>query len=264
MDIERVIEIFLQRDLKGILVTDAKGRILYEDAKSSLINMDSSNWEIACPPAEEGQKAVEWELMDPKSQKAYMIVSSTFETEKGLIQIHHLTDVTICIDIYRNISAYSKSLREEKEHDNMTSLLNKGKFLEYKRTLFRKCDSIAIFNMDINNLKQMNDTLGHSAGDLLIKKAADSLLAVTARNILAFRVGGDEFYLVALHLSQKEAEELLMKWQESLDKQNRKDDGIICEMACGMAFAEKEYDLESLLETADQRMYEDKRRKKES
>jgi diguanylate cyclase (GGDEF)-like protein len=166
--------------------------------------------------------------------------------------------------MFRDVTDYSKELKIAKEHDGLTGLFNKRKFLELKQSLFRGQKTIAVFNFDVNNLKQMNDTYGHEMGDRLIKKAADSLKAIEARNVLAFRVGGDEFVVVALHVDNEGAERIRKKWEDALEDLNSRSDDIICVIACGMAFGEEGFDLEQILALADQRMYEDKKRKKES
>ncbi len=144
----------------------------------------------------------------------------------------------------------------------MTGLYNKGKFLSLRQSLFRKQKSLAVFNMDVNNLKYVNDNFGHEAGDKQIRKAADSFRQIEARNVLPVRVGGDEFIVAALQLSREEAEQLRARWEAGLAELNRADDGIRCVIACGMAYDEEGYDLEALLAEADKRMYEDKIAKK--
>ena len=110
-------------------------------------------------------------------------------------------DTSLYMDLVRDMGEYSKTLQAEKEHDALTGLYNKGKFLAMKKSLFRNQKTIAVFNMDVNNLKHMNDEHGHEAGDRLIIKAAESLKKIEARNIIPFRVGGDEFVVVAIHVS---------------------------------------------------------------
>lgn len=83
----------------------------------------------------------------------------------------------------------------ESEHDKMTGLFNKGKYMSLLEQRFGNPSAIAIYNMDVNNLKYMNDTYGHEMGDRLIVKAAESLKAVQSENIIGFRLGGDEFIL---------------------------------------------------------------------
>ena len=104
--------------------------------------------------------------------------------------------------------------------------------------------------------------VGHEVGDRLIRKAAESLRRIESRNIMAFRTGGDEFILIALHVSREEAEEIREKWEAGLEELNRKDDGIRCVIACGFAYGENGYNLDEIFSQADERMYEDKKVKK--
>jgi diguanylate cyclase (GGDEF)-like protein len=146
----------------------------------------------------------------------------------------------------------------------MTGLFNKGKFMELKNILFPKQETIAVFNMDLNFLKQTNDTYGHEAGDRLIRKAAESLKRIEARNVIPFRIGGDEFLVAAIHVNRAEAEKIRLAWEKALEELNREEDGIPCTVACGFAFGEKGYDLEKVLAEADRAMYENKRKMKET
>ena len=131
-----------------------------------------------------------------------------------------------------------------------------------KQSLFCRQKAIAVFNMDVNNLKYMNDNFGHEAGDKLIRKAAESMKRIQARNVMPFRVGGDEFVIVALHVDRAGAERLRETWEAALAELNRQEDGVPCVIACGLAYAEGDYDLEAVLAEADKRMYEDKKAKK--
>ena len=119
-----------------------------------------------------------------------------------------------------------------------------------------------MFNMDVNNLKQMNDQFGHDAGDRLLRKAAESMKRIEARNIIPFRIGGDEFVVVAIHVNREGAEKILKDWEEGLAELNRKDSETCCEIACGFAFGEKGFNLEEVFAEADRLMYEDKKAKK--
>ena len=96
----------------------------------------------------------------------------------------------------------------DSEHDKLTGLYNKGKFLDMKSDDFGHPDQIVVFNMDVNNLKLTNDLKGHEAGDQLIIRAASSVLSVTSDRVLGFRLGGDEFMIVALDCSEAEGEEV--------------------------------------------------------
>lgn len=151
----------------------------------------------------------------------------------------------------------------EKEHDAMTGLYNKGKYLELIEGEYQKLESIAIFNMDVNGLKEVNDNLGHEAGDKLISKTAKSIVSVQNDKIKGFRIGGDEFMLIGENLSKDEASELKEKWMNAVSELNKEDD-TETKIACGMVYGEKGYVLSELLKEADKQMYDDKKRLKDS
>lgn len=263
IDPDQAILHFFRDEIGGILINDGTGNILYEDAVTAFIRREKTNWKAACPKPVRGQKAEMWDLLRSETGKTYMVVSSTFDHDGELIQIHHLVDTSLYMDLYRDLTEYSKILRTEKDHDGLTGLYNRGKYNEMMRTLFSKQETIAVYNMDVNNLKQVNDTEGHEAGDRLLKKAAESLKKIEARNIIPFRTGGDEFILIAIHVNRAEAEKILAAWREGLAELNRREDGIYCEIACGFVYGEKGYILEDVLALADQLMYEDKVAKKQ-
>ena len=261
-ELNDIILRFFLEDVGGILITDSEGKVIFEDSKAHLVRQENTNWSAACPPPREGQRGERWDLLHKDSGKTYMVVSSTLPEEGRTLQLHHLADSSEYIELFHKMGDFSRVMRHEKEHDGLTGLFNKGKFMELKASLFKNQDSIAVFNMDVNNLKFMNDNFGHEAGDALINKAAESLRRIEARNVLTFRVGGDEFMVIALHLSREEALRLKTAWEEGLAELNRRDDGVNCVVACGFAHGEEGYDLEELLAEADRKMYEDKKAKK--
>ena len=151
----------------------------------------------------------------------------------------------------------------ESEHDKLTGLYNKGKYLARLKNEYPHLESVAIFNFDVNYLKQTNDTHGHEAGDRLLMKAAASIRKVTADDVHGYRLGGDEYLMIACNGKAADVEPLKARWEEALAEVNRGvNDGIPCIVAVGTAFAEKPYDFAELMKIADARMYEDKRRKK--
>ena len=262
MKMDELILRFFKEDIGGILITGQNGEILYEDEKTSFIRTEKTNWESSCPEPRDGQKGERWDLVRSENGKTYMVTTSAFTDGEELKQIHHLADTSDYTELYRNMSDYSRMLRNQKDYDGLTGLYNRGKFMEMKRTLFRTQDEIAIFNMDVNNLKQVNDTLGHEAGDRLLRKAAESLKRIEARNVIPFRTGGDEFIVAVVHVNREDAEKIRHDWEKALAELNEAEDGLPCTVACGFAFGEKGYDLEEILARADQAMYEDKKKKK--
>ncbi|MEH7379318.1 EAL domain-containing protein [Bacillus sp. JJ1533] len=83
-------------------------------------------------------------------------------------------------------------------YDSLTYLPNRYFFQNYLRELIRNnIDSqIAVIFIDLNQFKQINDTLGHDAGDMLLKATGNKLKKLQADNRQVFRLGGDEFVVV--------------------------------------------------------------------
>lgn len=85
-------------------------------------------------------------------------------------------------------------------HDGLTGLYNRVAFMKYAYEIFHDASvgasKHAIFFIDLDNFKNINDTLGHDYGDLLLKDVSDRMLScVTSDDILA-RNGGDEFLIL--------------------------------------------------------------------
>lgn len=148
------------------------------------------------------------------------------------------------------------------EHDQLTGLYNKGKYLSMCKEVFPNLDSIGIFNMDVNNLKKLNDTYGHEAGDKLLIKAADSISAVTNQKVYGFRMGGDEYLMIAMNVTKTQVDSIRASWEAELARLNTLNDGIECIVAVGVVYAEKPYDYAEIFKKADELMYEDKKAKK--
>ena len=171
--------------------------------------------------------------------------------------------------VYNVIRLYIENgiLREkiiyENEHDKLTDLYNKGKYMSLRESDFGSPKCLAIFNFDVNNLKKVNDTKGHEAGDQLIISAADSIHGITDDKIMGFRMGGDEFLVIAPDITREEADKKYEEWLDIVDRINSEqtDEDIV--IACGRAYGEGKYDLDLLLQSADEDMYLNKKKLKE-
>lgn len=207
---------------------------------------DENTYNLLCSGDVSGQKFAIYLSVCPKMDREAM-------EEKTLVSV---------IKIYAENVLMREKLIYENEHDHLTGLYNKGKYLERIEHEYPYKKSIAIFNFDVNNLKTMNDKYGHEAGDKLIIKAADSIRKVTSNNVHGYRMGGDEFLMVACDVTKEEADTLKRRWENELARLNTLEDDINCVIAVGMTFSEAEYDLSKLLAQADELMYEDKKAKK--
>ncbi len=140
-------------------------------------------------------------------------------------------------------------------HDGMTQHLNKRCYHSMEET-FRSCNPICAVYFDVNNLKLMNDTLGHESGDYVIKQAADYIRELMGDGDYCFRMGGDEFLLVMTSGSFRAAEKLI----ERLDSDapyilSREEDSIKCALSYGMSVSAGERTYEEVLAEAEENMY---------
>jgi diguanylate cyclase (GGDEF)-like protein len=93
------------------------------------------------------------------------------------------------------------------EHDVLTGLSNRAGFIERLdgalATLSLRGDILAVYFIDIDRFKEVNDTLGHDGGDFLLKTIAERLLAVSRIDDAVARFGGDEFVLIQRGLASR-------------------------------------------------------------
>ncbi len=162
------------------------------------------------------------------------------------------------------VSAYDKTVDElraqmatidEMAHrDALTGLLNKASFKEASAEVDERIAAGEDFEftlamLDVNGLKQMNDTFGHEAGDDLLRNAAGAIVATFERAGASFyRVGGDEFAVLVMGQA---------KDMDTVGTVERDDVSI----ACGVAHYRPSEDANTaaVLARADARMYQNKR-----
>ena len=109
-------------------------------------------------------------------------------------------------------------LRYDATHDPLTSLPNRRALLarlpQEVEAATRTEGTFALILCDMDNLKRVNDTLGHEAGDVALKLLAGALRAGLRRGDEAFRLGGDEFAVVLPGASRLDAERVSQRLRE--------------------------------------------------
>jgi diguanylate cyclase (GGDEF)-like protein len=103
-------------------------------------------------------------------------------------------------------------LRQLANHDALTGLINRHRFsellnAEIEATVEEKRTSALLF-IDLDQFKYMNDSFGHAAGDRLLKLVAERLVASVRERDIVARFGGDEFIVLLMDVSRKEAESI--------------------------------------------------------
>ena len=108
--------------------------------------------------------------------------------------------------------------------------------------------------LDVNDLKQVNDTLGHHAGDEHIRSACKIICDIFKRSPV-FRLGGDEFAVIAQGADYQCIEELVGKMSD-YNREATRTGGIV--IACGMSKHDNDNFVAPVFERADQNMYVNK------
>jgi diguanylate cyclase (GGDEF)-like protein len=101
---------------------------------------------------------------------------------------------------FARVHAYSNALNQQAAQDTLTGLPNRRRLLSAIDALSgdeAASRRIALLYLDIDGFKNVNDAMGHSAGDVLLRRLAESLRTATRQNDMLARVGGDEFVLLA-------------------------------------------------------------------
>ncbi|MFG1949629.1 putative bifunctional diguanylate cyclase/phosphodiesterase [Micromonospora sp. NPDC048830] len=170
----------------------------------------------------------------------------------------------------RNAQAYAELARVAAEHayaathDTLTGLANRRQLLEQggEQLDARRADGItALVLVDLNHFKEVNDTLGHAAGDRILTQVADRLCGAAQTGDLVARLGGDEFAVLlrglpAPAVAAHRAEALLAALHEPLDLDGMR---ISVEASGGIAVAPTSGGMPELLRRADVAMYQAKR-----
>lgn len=172
----------------------------------------------------------------------------------SLMQKKHLSDLNVQLT---NEKKWHKIAYE----DALTGLKNRMAYIEMINELEREKDekdSIFAIMMDVDNFKHINDTLGHHFGDKMLQQTAQYLLFLFPKeNFTVFRIGGDEFAVIAINMTDEEMADKL----EYIANHSTAEVG--CSISIGMCKIDPANNtaLEVAFETADKRMYEQKQEK---
>lgn len=160
------------------------------------------------------------------------------------------------------------SAREMAYRDSLTGVKSKHAYAEYESSLNREIEEgslseFAVVVCDVNNLKWVNDNLGHKAGDEYIK-AACHLICVTFDHSPVFRTGGDEFVAILKGNDYEHRSKLLSELDRVSDENNGRNGLVV--VAAGMSEFDGGADrnFTHVFERADSAMYARKKRLKDA
>jgi diguanylate cyclase (GGDEF)-like protein len=168
--------------------------------------------------------------------------------------------VAVAIDRARQFASEART-------DHLTGLANRREFervMEREVALAERHNRrLSLMMIDLDNLKRINDRLGHSAGDGALKTVAQQLQRVVRASDVCARVGGDEFAVAMPETDLERARDVAIRLRRAVDHAAlgmRSPEQV--EVSLGIASWRAGQDWETVYQAADADLYEDKRRRK--
>lgn len=183
-----------------------------------------------------------------------------------IIQLIFKDLLLIWISTSMSLLLYYIYLRElQFKYDIQTGIRNRAAFEKEMEKYLNADKNAAIIMADLNNLKKVNDKLGHKAGDEIIKCAAKTLEDSFKGIGKTFRVGGDEFCVICHEASRELIEGALTNLDKSLSTVNKKRSmKVILAYGFALYIKDKSESIYSAYKEADKAMYIHKAKLKES
>ena len=129
-------------------------------------------------------------------------ISKPFDLTEVLMRVRNMLEVRLVYEVSRN---HGKTLESLALQDPLTGLVNRRLLAERISTALvharRQSSPMAVIYLDLDGFKEINNTLGHSAGDTLLQLVAGRLVATVREEDTVARLGGDEFIIVLSHPS---------------------------------------------------------------
>ncbi len=150
-------------------------------------------------------------------------------------------------------------------HDSLTGLFNRNYFFEQFRKIMSKAErnngSVTLLFIDLDGFKQINDTLGHHAGDVTLKAVGERLGSITRDYDLVCRLGGDEFAVLLEEVNDKKdrvsfAEKIMLSLAKPVQYKHHE-----CSVTASIGIAiypENTTSKDELVKLADRAMYDAK------
>ena len=190
------------------------------------------------------------QLLHPLRRFAGLISSNrSLDEKKGMREIRLLAHAYN--SLLKRRDALDAILRSAAETDALTKLPNRYGFEQYVLDAAESGSSTAVLLFDINYLKQTNDSMGHSAGDNLIRSAAECISACFGEH--CFRFGGDEFAAVVRNCTPETIRQRVARFEQMEKERN-------VSISFGYAYTDDigRTTIKKLLDEADKKMYKQK------
>ncbi|MBP7653851.1 GGDEF domain-containing protein [Candidatus Dependentiae bacterium] len=177
---------------------------------------------------------------------------------KNLIIIALLVFLSISVVIYVVRNYVQIKLEYMANYDGLTNALNRHAYNiiienELKKAARNK-DKISLIVFDIDHFKKINDTFGHKIGDYILKELVKIVSLSIRKSDYIFRIGGEEFCILASNISFENAIELAEKIRKKIENE-KFNDNIKVTISIGLAQSLPEDTASDLFKRADKKLY---------
>ena len=262
------IQLIIDPKTQKIIESNKSAEIFYGYTHEQLLSMYIS--EINTMDEKEIQEEIQnAQQLNKKSFNFKHRLSSgeirNVEVYSGPIEIENQSYLySIIFDITQRIKAEDE-LKHQAKHDSLTSLPNRALFLDRLKQSIksaqRNSKNIAVIFIDLDHFKEINDSLGHSVGDILLQSVSQKFQETIRKSDTVARIGGDEFVVLLNNFSNTDAiinivNNLMQSLKEPLiiNKQE-----LYVSLSIGIStYPHDGIDADTLIKNADAAMYKAK------
>jgi len=244
----------------GLSENEVKGK-LYSDLHS---REETELFIERANEAREGGQSIQCEYSSLKDARYFLQTYSPVKNSAGVA-----VAVTVISKDITQRKYMEDELRMVSYTDELTGLYNRRGFLilaeKHLKLANREKKGIYMLYADLDGLKDINDKFGHKEGDAVINETAKILRDCYRDSDIVARIGGDEFVVMPISIGENDTAVITDRLQKKIDAYNSsKLHGYKLEISAGLSYYNPENPcyVDELLEKADKKMYEQKKRKK--
>ena len=240
---------------------ESRGTVYSEDLPMFLASF--SQEQVMEEIRNNGVFSMSYRLMLGGEPRYVSLKGAMVEEKGGPRLIMGVSDIDAQVEREREAAYQLAQAQSQANRDALTGVKNKHAYIDEEAKLNTRITehqplefAVAVF--DINGLKHVNDTQGHQAGDQYLRQGC-AIICEIFKHSPVFRVGGDEFAVIAQGQDYENLDSLLARL-EAVNLENIAGGGTV--VACGMAQFRDDRSVAAVFERADVDMYENKKRLK--
>lgn len=264
-----------------VIITDITGTIEYVNAKvieetgycheelvgqsTRVLRSEQTPQEIYKTMWEQLAEGIEWrgELLNKNKSGEHFWVSAIISPIRN--DNEEITHYLAVMEDITQKKSYEEMLKHQATFDNLTNLPNRlYAFNKLERAISKSHlnnQKLAVLFLDLDEFKHINDSLGHAAGDSLLKALSERFISVIRQTDTIARLGGDEFMMILENITQdSDAERIAKKCREACFQPfTIESQELLVSTSIGIAiYPDHGKDAKTLMRNADTAMYRSK------